>query len=110
YTSGQLLTIMGYLNFAVGMRLHFLIFSALQSVPFVALPYASKVAGFISDLDLKMPPLKFVNPGRLIAHIDYYWDIQQQIKKQIRDKLPAIEEKSRETNKILVSLLESIKD
>lgn len=41
-TSGQVLSIMGLLDFAVGMRLHFLIFAALQQIPFVAIPYASK--------------------------------------------------------------------
>lgn len=105
YTSGQLLSIMSYLNFAVGMRLHFLIFAALQKVPFVALPYASKVAGFLDDLNMQMPPIQLVNAGRLIAHIDYCWDAQQQIRSQIREKLPLIQKRSRETNKILLKLL-----
>ena len=30
YTSGQMLAIVGHFAFAVGMRLHFLIFAALQ--------------------------------------------------------------------------------
>ncbi len=44
YTSGQLLSLMAHFDFAVGMRLHFLIFAALAGTPFVALPYAGKVA------------------------------------------------------------------
>jgi polysaccharide pyruvyl transferase CsaB len=39
YTPGQLMTIMDRFSFAVGMRLHFIIFPA-AAVPFVALPYA----------------------------------------------------------------------
>ena len=41
YSSSELLSLMGRFDFALGMRLHFLIFAALQGVPFVALPYAS---------------------------------------------------------------------
>ena len=61
YTSGQILTLIGHFDFAVGMRLHFLIFAALQNVPFVALPYATKVTGFLEDMGMEMPPLDQVS-------------------------------------------------
>lgn len=105
YTSGQLLTLMSRLHFAVGMRLHFLIFAAIQKVPFVALPYASKVEGFLEALGFPMPPIQLVNAGRLIAHIDYYWDIKDQLKGQIGDKLPELKKKALETNDILLKLI-----
>ncbi|HSC28195.1 MAG TPA: polysaccharide pyruvyl transferase family protein, partial [Vicinamibacterales bacterium] len=47
YTPGQIVSLLEHFQFAVGMRLHFLIFAALAGVPFVALPYATKVTGFI---------------------------------------------------------------
>lgn len=105
YTSGQILGFMGQLDFAVGMRLHFLIFSALQEVPFVALPYASKIIGFLEELGIQTPPMQLVNAGRLIAHIDYYWDKQAELRSLIREKLPALKERSRLTNQLLLSLL-----
>src|SRR5919109_1911293 len=74
YTSGQILALMSHFSFVVGMRLHFLIFAALRGVPFVALPYAGKVAGFLEDLKLPAPPLNLVNPGRLCAHLDESFD------------------------------------
>jgi len=52
------------------MRLHFLIFAALQGTPFVALPYASKVVGFLGDLEMETPPLGDVGIGQLIARIE----------------------------------------
>jgi polysaccharide pyruvyl transferase CsaB len=105
YTSGQMLTIIGHFAFAVGMRLHFLIFAALQRVPFVALPYASKVTGFLDALEMPMPPLQQVNAGRLIAHIDRSWDLYADLQARIDRALPTLQERARETNKIAVRLL-----
>ena len=57
YSPRQILDLMGRFEFAVGMRLHFLIFAALRGTPFAALPYASKVTGLLEDLEMDTPPL-----------------------------------------------------
>jgi polysaccharide pyruvyl transferase WcaK-like protein len=105
YTSGQLLSLISHFDFAVGMRLHFLIFAALSRVPFVALPYSSKVEGFLEDLEIAMPPLKQVNAGQLIAHIDRWWDLRRNLQAQLDRTLPAIQERARRTHEIAMQLL-----
>jgi len=105
YTSGQILSLMGHFNFVVGMRLHFLIFAALCGVPFVALPYAGKVAGFLEDLKLPAPPLNLVNPGRLCAHLDASWDDRRRVKAVLAKSLPVLQERSRQTIKIALDVL-----
>jgi polysaccharide pyruvyl transferase CsaB len=105
YSSGQILSLMGRFNFAVGMRLHFLIFAAMRNTPFIALPYAGKVSGFLEDLKLPTPPINLVNPGRLIAHLDESWDRRRSIKAILAKSVPALQERSKETIKIALGLV-----
>ena len=105
YTPGQLLTLMGQFELAIGMRLHFLMFAAIQGVPFVPLPYASKVTGFLQDLGFETPPLHHVNTGRLLANVDRSWDRRDVLRTHIQERLPALQERARENNRLLVALL-----
>jgi polysaccharide pyruvyl transferase CsaB len=105
YTSGQVLSWMGKFDFALGMRLHFLMFAAIQGTPFVALPYSGKVSGFLEALGLPAPPLNLVNAGRLIAYLDESWDRRRSMRTQIAQALPALQERARETHRILLEVL-----
>jgi polysaccharide pyruvyl transferase CsaB len=105
YTSGQLLALMDKFNFAVGMRLHFLIFAALRGIPFVALPYAGKVTGLLEDLQVPTPPYQLVNAGRLIAHIDESWDRSRSMRAQLAKAVPPLQKRAQETHRMLVDLL-----
>ncbi|MGB3223074.1 MAG: polysaccharide pyruvyl transferase family protein [Desulforhopalus sp.] len=109
YSPGQMLSIIGNFDFAIGMRLHFLIFAAIQRVPFVALPYSSKVAGFLEDLDIIMPPIQLVNAGRLIAHIDHFWDVKYELISKLDELLPIAQQKALETNTLLLKLIDKTK-
>jgi polysaccharide pyruvyl transferase CsaB len=109
YTSGQVLSWMGKFDFALGMRLHFLIFAAIQGTPFVALPYSGKVSGFLEALGLPAPPLNLVNAGRLIAYLDESWDRRRSMRTQIAQALPALQERARETHRILLEVLTGAK-
>lgn len=106
YTSAQLVTLMRRFEFAIGMRLHFLIFAALAGVPFVSLPYASKVSGFIEDLDLPAPPLKDLNAGTLLAHIDRSWDFRTGLRDRIARNLPGLQARARQNHDVLQQVLQ----
>jgi polysaccharide pyruvyl transferase CsaB len=105
YSPRQILHLMGRFEFAVGMRLHFLIFAALQGTPFAALPYASKVSGLLEHLDMDAPPMAAVGTGQLIARIDRSWDRREEIRAKIRERLPTLRARARRTNELLVDLL-----
>ena len=105
YTAQQILSLVSHFEFMVGMRLHFLIFAASRGIPFTALPYASKVAGFLHDLGMEAPPLSSIGIGQLIARIDASWDRRAKIRAGIAKYLPTLLERARTTNRLLVQLL-----
>lgn len=112
YTSGQILSLVGRFEFALGMRLHFLLFAAMHHVPFVALPYAGKVLGLLGQLGMddtpfQRLPMRQMNAGQLLAHIDRAWDFRQDLRARVDKVLPSLKERARETNRIAVELLMS---
>jgi polysaccharide pyruvyl transferase CsaB len=105
YTPRQLIDLMGRFEFAVGMRLHFLIFAALRGTPFAALPYASKVIGLLEDLEMEMPPLGSVGIGQLLSRIDRSWDTRDEIRGKIGARLAGLKLRAKRTNELLVESL-----
>jgi polysaccharide pyruvyl transferase CsaB len=104
YSPRQILDLMGRFDFAIGMRLHFLIFAAIRGTPFAALPYASKVSGLLEGLQMEAPPLGSIGIGQLIATIDRSWDTRAEIREKINRRLPALEERAKQTNHLLLDL------
>lgn len=109
YTSPQILSLMKHMEFAVGMRLHFLIFACLQHVPFIPLPYASKVKGLIQDLEMPIIPIEDWNTGKLCAVLDRAWDTRSKMEKRLKGKIPSMKEKAKKSNEILCNFLKTLK-
>ncbi|HEX3019607.1 MAG TPA: polysaccharide pyruvyl transferase family protein [Chitinispirillaceae bacterium] len=105
YSPGQIMSIIKNFDFVVGMRLHFLFFAALQNVPFVPLPYSSKVHGFLEELNFSTPPFEDLTPGRLISYIDKAWDMKSEIVNRTSDFLPALKKRAHQNNTLLLELL-----
>lgn len=75
YGPREVLGLVQYMDVAVGMRLHFLVFAALAGVPFLPLPYAGKVADFARTLGIETPgSLDRDAVGPLLAAVDRLWD------------------------------------
>jgi polysaccharide pyruvyl transferase CsaB len=105
YSPRQILDLIGRLAFAVGMRLHFLIFSAVRGTPFAALPYAPKVSGLLEDLDLGAPPLGNMGTGQLIGRIDRKWDHRARLRDEIEQRVPELQQRAARTHELLLELL-----
>jgi hypothetical protein len=56
------------------------------------------------------PPLQLVNPGRLIAYLDDSWDRRRSMRTRIAETLPALQERARETHRLLLEVLTGAKE
>ena len=105
YTARQLLSLVGHFEFALGMRLHFLIFAALQRVPFVPLPYGPKISAFIDEFGLESPRVGEMNAGQLRSYVDRAWDCRADLRGRIETALPGLQARARETNALLLDVI-----
>jgi len=105
YTPGQIVSLLRHFDFAVGMRLHFLIFSALAGVPFAALPYAPKVTGFIEELQIQDRPLALMSAGELIANIDRAWDLRHEQRARTESALGELQARANVNTELALGLL-----
>jgi polysaccharide pyruvyl transferase CsaB len=104
----EVLGIVGELDMAIGMRLHFLIFAAVAGVPLLALPYASKVTAFLERIGLPAPQLvDDEHPAPLLASIDRAWDLRQEQRRAVARRIPAIQQQARRTAALTADLLGS---
>ncbi|MFW7380613.1 MAG: polysaccharide pyruvyl transferase family protein [Oligoflexus sp.] len=106
YSAGQILSLMKRFEFVVGMRLHSLIFAALQGIPFVPLPYSSKVTGFVEALEMNTEPLEQVNAGQLIAVIDRAWDFRAEMRHHLIQKIPGLKDLAKKNHQYLLDYFE----
>jgi polysaccharide pyruvyl transferase CsaB len=110
YTPGQIVSLLQHFSFTVGMRLHFLIFSAVAGLPFVALPYATKVLGFLEELRLPAPPLGHVSAGEVIAAIDRAWDEREELRGRIASALADLRRRARLNTELALGLVSRTRD
>ncbi|MGW8066161.1 polysaccharide pyruvyl transferase family protein [Streptomyces ziwulingensis] len=109
YSPGQVLGFMRHLDVAVGMRLHFVIFAALASVPVLPLPYSGKVFDFARRLGA--PALVGVareQAGLLLAEVDRMWDEHPQRREDLRSRMRELSAAARDTCARCGSLLDEI--
>ena len=51
-----------------------------------------------------------MNPGRLIAYLDDSWDRRRSMRTRIAETLPALQERARETHRLLLEVLTGAKE
>jgi polysaccharide pyruvyl transferase WcaK-like protein len=95
YRPAQIAGLMRHLDFAVGMRLHFVMFAARAGVPVLPLPYAGKVFDFAQVVGA--PALTGVarrETGPLLAELDRLWDERDACTERLRQRFAVLRERA----------------
>jgi polysaccharide pyruvyl transferase CsaB len=106
YGPRQMLGLMHHMDFAVGMRLHFLIFAALSEVPFLPLPYAGKVAEFARTVGIPTPgTLDRDAVGPLLSSVDRLWDERRVHAGRVQSRVEKLKPRAAATLQHVLDLL-----
>ncbi|EEP71042.1 polysaccharide pyruvyl transferase [Micromonospora sp. ATCC 39149] len=110
YSPRQVLGLMRHFDLAVGMRLHFLIFSAMVGTPFLPLPYAGKVFDLAQRLGV--PALRGVErevEGPLLAEVDRLWDERDARAAETARRVAEVCDQARGTSQVAGGVLASLR-
>lgn len=93
-TFQEILTLFGEADYCLGMRLHSLVFAAIQQVPMVGLAYDPKVAQFMGQLGLENlvitlsgAPGECLDAQRLVTYLLWLEEKQEELMVQIKEKV-----------------------
>lgn len=90
----DVLDILETCHLSIGMRLHFLIFSALVAVPFIPLSYSTKVKGVMNELGVSSHVLSHITVAMLREEWNVILENLDSKKEQLREAVVRIKEHS----------------
>ncbi len=97
--------LMSRLHSVIGMRYHSNIFAAKAGIPFLCISYEHKMKGFMENLGLVDLTLDVeeITSQRIIEKFDYIEHNYTQIKKLLKERIPALQKLSGITTEIIAS-------
>lgn len=98
YPPALLQALLGRMDGVVAMRLHSAVFAATQSVPPLAITYASKVRGFMQSVGLEEYSLSMerLDQTHATTHADQLWAERATLSQQVSQRVAALQASSNE--------------
>jgi len=106
YPVRVLLDLIGEIDLMVGVRLHSLIFSAIQGVPMVGISYDPKIDGFLSTLDMNaVGRIEEVELSDLLFEIQKVWVNKDKVSKQLTDRIKDLKDRAGTNDAVVLELI-----
>ncbi len=108
YPVRELLDFIGELDLMIGVRLHSLIFSAIQEIPMVGISYDPKIDGFLSMMGMAAAGrVEDIELSDLLFQIQDVWANRDKWKRQLKDKITHLKKQADINNAVMMELLKS---
>ena len=102
----DLISLVGCVDLMVAMRLHALIFAALQGVPLVGISYDPKIDGFLRLLErTPAADVTSIEGGVVLRALQTAWDARAEEASSLKQKAERLRENALRNGAILASLM-----
>ena len=106
HSPGEVLDLIGRMDLLVGVRLHSLIFSAIQGVPLVGISYDPKIEGFLAHLNMKPAgSVTELDIGDLLVEIQRVWSDRENLRAHILAKIDEMRQQAMINDELVAKLL-----
>lgn len=107
YLTDEMLSIIGNMDFLVGVRLHALIHAAIMEVPMIAISYDPKINSFMHSIGLRaMCSIYDFDQEYFIEEFEKTWKNKDALKKKVRGKMEELIKKLDTNEEIIKELME----
>ncbi|HHY36228.1 MAG TPA: polysaccharide pyruvyl transferase CsaB [Firmicutes bacterium] len=106
YSAQEFLAVTGKMDLVIGMRLHALIFAAVQGVPMVGIIYDPKVADFLQQVEQPAAgTVADLTPASLQSCVQAAWQERKERGARLREKGRELVERAQENGRLVARLL-----
>ncbi|MBA1334274.1 MAG: Poly(glycerol-phosphate) alpha-glucosyltransferase [Firmicutes bacterium] len=103
----ELLDLVGELDLMIGVRLHSLIFSAIQGVPLIGVSYDPKIDGFLAQIGMKpVGKIDDVELSDMLIEVQRVWNNRETIRMCLDERIGKLREQAEINNTLVFQLLE----
>ncbi|NLY66772.1 MAG: polysaccharide pyruvyl transferase CsaB [Tissierellia bacterium] len=108
YGVEDIIGIIRKLEFIIAMRLHSLIYAAVQNIPMIGIIYDPKIEGFLNSINMdKMSTVEDLEYKKLVEFIDYTWENRNELINRLKELNKPMKEEALKNIHIALKLLNS---
>ncbi|HZK61860.1 MAG TPA: polysaccharide pyruvyl transferase family protein, partial [Anaerovoracaceae bacterium] len=107
YLTDEMLSIIGNMDFLVGVRLHALIHAAIMEIPMIAISYDPKINSFMHSIGLRaMCSIYDFDNVYFIEEFEKTWRNKVKVKNKVREKIQVLIKRLDMNEEIINELME----